>query len=109
MAQKLYKQKCSREDIVAVENYMRQNGAGLCVEIWQDDSEDGDVYEIQAQSLVQAIAITDKYYDSVNARKKVAELLLREKNGEYTCIYHTEKNRSGITYEVLRYANRKGI
>ena len=107
MAQKLYKQKCSREDIIAVENYIRKNGASLCVEIWQDDNDDGDVYEIQAQSLVQAIAITDKYYDSVNARKKVAELLLREKNGEYTCIYHTEKNRSGITYEVLNYA--KGV
>lgn len=107
MAEKLYKQKCSKEDIVVVENYMRQNGASLCVEIWQDDNDDGDVYEIQAQSLVQAIAITDKYYDNVNARKKVVELILREKNGEYTCIYHTEKNRSGITYEVLNYA--KGI
>jgi hypothetical protein len=107
MAEKLYKQKCSKEDILAVENYMRQNGASLCVEIWQDDNDDGDVYEIQANGLVQAIAITDKYYDSINARKKVAELILREKNGEYTCIYHTEKNRSGITYEVLNYA--KGI
>ena len=109
MAEKLYKQKCSREDIIAVENYIRKNGASLCVEIWQDDNDDGDVYEIQAGSLMQAIDLTDKYYDNVNARKKVAELLLREKNGEYTCIYHTEKTRSGITYEVLRYANRKGI
>lgn len=107
MAQKLYKQKCSREDIIAVENYIRKNGASLCVEIWQDDNDDGDVYGIQAQGLVQAIAITDKYYDSVNARKKVAELLLREKNGEYTCIYHVEKNRSGITYEVLKYAKKE--
>lgn len=106
MAEKLYKQKCSREDILAVENYIRSKGASLCVEIWQDDNEDGDVYEIKAGSLVQAIAITDKYYDNVNAKKKTAELLLREKNGEYTCIYHTEKNRSGITYEVLRYARK---
>lgn len=104
MAEKLYKNKYTIEDLKLIQAYVAKHGESLFVEIWQNDNEDGDVFDIKPQNLVHAIEITNKYYDNVNANKKVAELIVREKNGEYTTIYHTERNRSGITYEVLRYA-----
>lgn len=104
MGQKLYKLKYTREDIAKVERYIKSHASGLLVEVWQNGSEDGDVIEISANSLEQAITLTNKYYDSTDATRKVAELIMRERNGEYTAIYHTEKNRSGLTMEVLNYA-----
>lgn len=106
MAEKLYKRKFTNEDIMLVQNYIAKNSSRLLVEIWQDDSDDGDVFDIKPQSLAHAITLTDKYYDSINANKKVAELLCQEKNGEYTCVYHTERNRSGLTFEILNYARK---
>lgn len=101
---KLYKQKFTKEDIMAVERYIKKNGISLCIEVFQNGSDDGDVYEMQACNLVHAINMADRYYNNVNASKKVVELLLRERNGEFTCIYHIERNKTGLTYEILKYA-----
>lgn len=89
--------------MLKVQSYIVRTGGSLLVEIWQDNSDDGDVYEIKPNNLAHAINLTNKYYDNVCAKHKVAELILREPNGEFTCIYHVEKNRSGLTYEVLKY------
>lgn len=105
MATKLYKRKYTAEDLSKVEKYIAKYGAQLLIETWQDyEDSDGFIYDIKPNNLFHAIQMTDKYYDNINSNYRVAELILREKNGEYTCIYHIEKNREGLTYEVLKYA-----
>lgn len=104
MAEKLYKRKFTEEDLVAVESYMRKNATSIFIEVWQNGSDDGDVYEIKASSLKNAIHQANKYYDSVNAKQKVVELIMRDKSGDYVPIYHVEKNREGLTFEIIKYA-----
>lgn len=109
MAEKLYKRKFTEEDLVAVESYMRKNANSLFIEMWWDNSEDGKVYEIKADSLKSAIHLASKYYDSVNLNHKVAELIMRDKSGDYVPIYHIEKNREGLTFEIIRYAEENTV
>ena len=104
MAEKLYKRKFTEEDLVAVESYMRKNATSIFIEVWQNGSDDGDVYEIKASSLKSAIHQVGKYYDSVNAKQKVVELIMRDNSGDYITIYHIEKNREGLTFEVIKYS-----
>ena len=104
MAEKLYKRKFTEEDLSLVENYMRKNVNSLFIEMWWDNLEDGKVYEIKADSLKSAIHLASKYYDSVNSNQKVAELIMRDKSGDYVPIYHIEKNREGLTFEIIKYA-----
>lgn len=104
MAEKLYKRKFTEEDLSLVESYMRKNANSLFIEMWWDNLEDGKVYEIKADSLKSAIHLASKYYDSVNSNQKVAELIMRDKSGDYVPIYHIEKNREGLTFEIIKYA-----
>lgn len=104
MAKKLYKRKFTEEDLSLVENYMRRNANDIFIEVWQNGIEDGDVYVIKASSLNNAIHQASKYYDSVNAKQKVVELIMRDKSGDYIPIYHIERNREGLTNEVIKYA-----
>lgn len=104
MAEKLYKRKFTEEDLSLVENYMRKNANSLFIEMWWDNLEDGKVYEIKADSLKSAIHLASKYYDSVNSNQKVAELIMRDNSGDYVPIYHIEKNREGLTFEIIKYA-----
>lgn len=104
MAEKLYKRKFTEEDLSLVENYMRKNANSLFIEMWWDNLEDGKVYEIKADSLKSAIHLASKYYGSVNLNHKVAELIMRDKSGDYVPIYHIEKNREGLTFEIIKYA-----
>lgn len=104
MAKKLYKRKFTEEDLSLVENYMRRNANDIFIEVWQNGIEDGDVYVIKASSLNNAIHQASKYYDSVNAKQKVAELIMRDNSGDYVPIYHIEKNREGLTFEIIKYA-----
>lgn len=103
---KLYKFKFTKEDILLLQNYISLNAKNIFIEVWQNGSEDGDVYEIHPTNLLSAIHLTDKYYDNINADKKVAELLIQDRSGDIVPIYHTTKNRSGITYEALGYAKK---
>lgn len=104
MAEKLYKRKFTEEDLSLVESYMRKNANSLFIEMWWDNLEDGKVYEIKADSLKSAIHLASKYYDSVNSNQKVAELIMRDNSGDYVPIYHIEKNREGLTFEIIKYA-----
>lgn len=104
MAEKLYKRKFTEEDLSLVESYMRKNANSLFIEMWWDNLEDGKVYEIKADSLKSAIHLASKYYDSVNLNHKVAELIMRDNSGDYVPIYHIEKNREGLTFEIIKYA-----
>lgn len=105
---KLYKSKYTSEDLAMIMNYVNANGVELLIEVWVDGSDDGDVYPISA-NVPQGINLTDKYYDSINSRQKCAELLVRDRAGEITCIYHVERNCSGLTYEILEYAKDYSI
>lgn len=102
---KLYKSMYTQEDLLQVTKYIHNFGMELFIEIWVGGSDDGNVYPIDTD-LVRGIDLTNKYYDSINSKQKCAELILRERNGELVTLYHVEKNRSGITFEVLNYAKR---
>ena len=104
MAYKLYKKKYTNEDFKVVENYIRSNATELFVEVWDGKSEDGVVHSINVNDLSQAIHMTSKFYDNFNARGKVVELIMRDKNSELTTIYHIERNREGLSYEIINYA-----
>lgn len=104
MAEKLYKRKFTEEDLVVVESYMRKNATSIFIEVWQNGSDDGDVYEIKASSLKSAIHQASNYYDSVNSKQNVVELIMRDNIGDYVTIYHIEKNREGLTFEIIKYA-----
>lgn len=104
MAEKLYKRKFTEEDLSLVESYMHKNANSLFIEMWWDNLEDGKVYEIKADSLKSAIHLASKYYDSVNSNQKVAELIMRDNSGYYVPIYYIEKNREGLTFEIIKYA-----
>ena len=104
MAEKLFKRMFTEEDLSLVESYMRKNANSLFIEMWWDNLEDGKVYEIKADSLKSAIHLASKYYDSVNSNQKVAELIMRDNSGDYVPIYHIEKNREGLTFEIIKYA-----
>ena len=104
MAKKLYKNKFGREDLLLLNWYIQTLGAELLMEIWVNGSDDGDVYHINKGTFIELAIL--KIYDIIGYKnkKKVAELLMREPNGELSVIYHTEKNRDGISYETLKYA-----
>lgn len=104
MAYKLYKRKYTSDDIKVVESYIRSNATELFIEVWEDNSEDGIVHSIKVNGLSQAIRITSKFYDNLNARNKVVELIMRDKDSELTMIYHIERNREGLSYEIINYA-----
>lgn len=108
MAGKLYKNKYTKDDLVKVENYIGRNAIELFIEIWTDRDGDGDVYPIQVTSLASAINILLKYYDSLSSyTDRCAELIMRDKGQEFITIYHIERNREGLTYEVLRLASKR--
>lgn len=100
---KLYKNMYTQGDLLQVTKYIYTFGSELLIEIWVDGSDDGDVYPIDTD-LVRGIDLTNRYYDSLSNRRKCAELILRERDGSLTALYHIEKNKSGLTYEVLDYA-----
>ena len=100
---KLYKNKYSQEDLAQVAKYISFFGKELFIEIWVDGSDDGNVYPIDTD-LVRGIDLTNRYYDSLSNRRKCAELILRERDGSLTALYHIERNKSALTYEVLNYA-----
>ena len=102
---KLYKNKFSKEDLLLLNWYIQTLDAELLMEFWVNGSDDGDVYHInKGTSIEVAIHQMLKMYDIIGYKKKVAELLMREPDGELSVIYHTEKNRDGIFYETLKYA-----
>lgn len=101
---KLYKRKVSQEEMLSVQSYIGKYARRLFVEIWVDDSDDGDVYDIQVKGLQEALHVLGRYYDSVSSSKKVAELIMQDGAGEMITVYHIERNREGITYEILGYA-----
>lgn len=105
MAKKFYKRQYTQNDIMMLNNYVRQYGVMLLVEIWREPNGDGDVYELTGVSdVAQGINMTDRYYDNLAGYpNRSAELILREKNGEYEMLYHTDKNKSGISMDVLSY------
>ena len=107
MAKKMYKRVFTKDDIAMLECYVAKNGVELFIETWEDKESDGVVHAIKPPNLGVAIVWTDKYYNAVNSSNKSAELIVREKNGEYTCLYYISKNRSGLTYEALSYAKGK--
>ena len=102
---KLYKSMYTQEDLLQVTKYIHNFGMELFIEIWVDGSDDGNVYPIDTD-LVRGIDLTNRYYDSLSNRRKCAELILRERDGSLTALYHIERNKSGLTYEVLNYAKR---
>lgn len=111
MAKKLYKRQYTQNDIMILNQYVMQNGVMLLVEIWREPNGDGEVYELTGVSdVAQGINITDKYYDNLAGYpRRSAELILREKNGEYEMFYHTDKFKSGISIDALNYSVAKFI
>lgn len=51
-------------------------------------------------NVVGAIHQVDKIYDS--ALPKSASLVLQLKDGSFEEIYHTERNKTGISYEAIK-------
>lgn len=37
-------------------------------------------------------------------KNKVVELIMCDKDSEFTTIYHIERNREGLSYEIINYA-----
>lgn len=105
MAKKLYKRQYTQNDIMMLNSYVRQYGVMLLVEIWREPNGDGEVYELPGVvDVTQGINITDRYYDNLASYPhRSAELVLREKNGEYEMLYHTDKVKSGISIDVLNF------
>lgn len=105
MAKKLYKRQYTQNDIISLNNYVRQNGVMLLVEIWREPDADGEVCELQGVvDVAYGINMTEKYYDNLASYpNRSAELVLRERNGEYEMLYHVDKTKSGISMDVLRY------
>lgn len=105
MAKKLYKRQYTQNDIMMLNNYVRQYGVALLVEIWRESDGDGEIYELQGVfDVAYGINVTDKYFDNFASYPNCsAELILREKNGEYEMLYHTDRVKSGISMDVLSY------
>lgn len=104
MSKKVFKRVFTKDDVAMLERYVAKNGVELLIETWEDQEADGVVHTIKPPSLGIAIVWTDKCYDAISSSNKSAELLMRDKSGDYTCLYHISRNRSGLTYEVLKYA-----
>lgn len=107
MGEKIYKQITKNIDYIKLNRLVANYAKAIYIETWEDRDIDGIITDITNNGLAveQAVNLTEKMYDSINSNNKAAELIIQDNKGECLTLYHTSKNKHGITYESLRIAD----
>ena len=100
MAARQWIRKYTSRDIELLMRYCVQYGVRYVCEVVPRQGSAYTVSIDRSVDVVGAIHQVDKIYDS--ALPKSASLILQLKDGSYEEIYHTERNKTGISYEAVK-------